>query len=134
MEMIKSHQSSKPNISISNCEAWRNLTFASTPHMVLIAPSSIQQLREASTSKTTNSWYKPSQAMQALIYIISLYRYASTALSLIYEQTTATTQLPVVNDAMQPNAILCPVQCNTLSDLTQVQVPKHQTPVYVFFH
>jgi hypothetical protein len=42
-------------------------------------------------------------------------------------------QLPVVNDAMQPNAILCPVQCNTLSDLTQVQVPKHQTPVYVFF-
>ena len=30
MEMIKCHQSSKPNIS--NCETWRNMTFASIPH------------------------------------------------------------------------------------------------------
>jgi hypothetical protein len=129
MEMIKCYQSSKPNIS--NCENWRNLTFAGAPHTVLVAPSSIQQLREAPKRQPTHgtSQAKPCK----LYYIISLYRYVSTAVSLIYEQTTPTTQLPVVNDAMQPNAIPCPVQCNTLFDLTQVQVPKHQTPVYVFF-
>ena len=104
--MIKCYQSSKPNIS--NCENWRNLTFAGTPHTVLVAPSSIQQLKR-STSKTANSWYKPSHAMQALIYYL-FYRYASSTYSLIYEQTKPhnTTQLPVVKLCNQtPSSAQC---------------------------